>query len=154
MEDWGSIVGTNNRSVTVDGGITHTMLVDDTSTQWGVPGVPDTHLAIQYWRDPLVVSTTPAAGGSGPAPAAVTVAFQRDVEPTGGGTDFTGTVSVAGPSGTVAGTVAETTPGTLRWTPAAALPAGAYTATVAQVSSTGDASVPIRSPYVFTFTVV
>jgi hypothetical protein len=62
-------------------------------------------------------------------------------------------VAVAGPSGAVAGAVAETSPGTLRWTPAAALPAGAYTVTVAQVSSTGAASVPIRQPYVFTFTV-
>jgi len=153
VEDWGSIVGTNNRSVTVDGGITQTMLVDDTSTQWGVPGVPDTHLAIQYWRDPLVVSTTPAAGGVGPAPAAVTVAFQRDVEPTGGGADFTGAIVVTGASGAVAGAVTETSPGTLSWTPAVALPAGAYTVTVAQVGSTGDAGVPIRQPYTFSFTV-
>jgi len=62
-------------------------------------------------------------------------------------------VTVAGPSGAVAGTVAETSPGTLSWTPAAALPAGAYTVTVAQVSSTGDAGVPIRQPYTFSFTV-
>ena len=57
VEDWGSITGTNNRSMTVDGGITHTMLVDDTGTQWGQPGVPDNGQGIQYWRDPLVVST-------------------------------------------------------------------------------------------------
>jgi methionine-rich copper-binding protein CopC len=152
VEDWGSIVGTTNRSVTIDGGITHAMVVDDTSTAWGT-GVPDTHLAIQHWRDPLVVSTTPAAGSTGPAPAAVTVTFERDIEVTGGGTDYTGTVVVTGPSGAVAATVAEPTPGTLVWTPAAALPAGAYTVTVAGVSSTGDAGVPIRQPYTYTFTV-
>ena len=144
VEDWGSIVGTANRSVTVDGGITQTMVVDDTSTQWGVPGVPDTHLAIQYWRDPLVVGTAAAANR-------VTVVFQRDVEPTGGGTDFAGTVTVTGPSGPVAGTVAETTPGTLVFTPAAPMPLGAYTATVERVSSTGAASVPIAVPYRFGF---
>ncbi|MEV4703506.1 TIM-barrel domain-containing protein [Actinoplanes sp. NPDC049316] len=151
VEEWGSITGTNNRSVTVDGGITRTMVVDDTSTDWGVPGVPDTHLAIQYWRDPLVVATTPAAGSSGPSPAAVTVRFQRDIQPSGA--DYSGAVRVEGPSGAVAGPVAETTPGTLTWTPAAALPAGGYTVTVAQVSSTGAAGVPIRQPYTFTFTV-
>jgi Glycosyl hydrolases family 31 TIM-barrel domain/Glycosyl hydrolase family 31 C-terminal domain/Domain of unknown function (DUF5110)/Starch binding domain/NPCBM-associated, NEW3 domain of alpha-galactosidase/Bacterial Ig-like domain len=151
VEDWGSIVGTNNRSVTVDGGITQTMLVDDTSTDWGVPGVPDTHLAIQYWRDPLVVSTTPAAGSTGPAPAAVSITFQRDIQPTGA--DYAGAVVVDGPAGAVAGTVAEPNPGTLAWTPASALPAGAYSVTVAGVNSTGPAGVPIRQPYTFTFTV-
>ncbi|MEV4641465.1 TIM-barrel domain-containing protein [Actinoplanes sp. NPDC049548] len=151
VEEWGSITGTNNRSVTVDGGITRTMVVDDTSTAWGQPGTPDTHLAIQYWRDPLVVTTTPAAGSSGPAPAAVTVRFQRDVQPSG--TDYTGSVTVTGPGGPVAGTVTEPTPGTLSWTPGTALPAGAYTATVAEVSSTGPAGVTIRRPYTFTFTV-
>ena len=150
VEDWGSIVGTNNRSVTVDGGITHTMVVDDTSTQWGVPGVPDTHLAIQYWRDPLVVSTTPASGSTGPAPASIGITFQRDIQPTGA--DYTGSVVVTGPAGAVAGTVAETDPGTLVWTPATALPAGTYTVTVSGVNSTGPGGVPIRQPYTFTFT--
>ena len=150
VEDWGSITGTNNRSVTVDGGITHTMLVDDTATQWGQPGVPDTHQAIQYWRDPLVVSTTPAGGSTSPAPGTVTVKFERDVQPSGA--DYSGSVTVAGPSGAVPGAVAEPVPGTLVWTPAAALPPGAYTVTVAQVSSTGDAGVPIAKPYTFTFT--
>jgi hypothetical protein len=138
VEEWGSITGTNNRSVTVDGGITQTMLVDDTDTNWGQGS--DLHKAIQFWRDPLVVSTTASA-------SAVTVKFQRDVQPTGA--DFSGSVTVAG----VSGTVAETDPGTLVWTPSAALPAGAYTGTVSQVSSTGDAGVPMVKPYTFTFTV-
>jgi hypothetical protein len=116
------------------------MVVDDTSTQWGVPGVPDNHLAIQYWRDPLVVSTAAA-------PAAVTVKFQRDIQPSGA--DYAGSIVVAGQTGTVA----ETDPGTLVWTPSSPLPAGTYTATVDQVSSTGAGGVPIRKPYTFTFTV-
>jgi len=151
VEDWGSITGTNNRSVTVDGGITQKMLVDDTATSWGAPGVPDTHLAIQYWRDPLVVSTAPAGGGSGPAPAAVTMKFERDIQPTGA--DYTGSVTVTGPAGGVAGSAAETDPGTLVWTPAAALGAGSYSVSVSGVSSTGPGGVPIRQPYTFSFTV-
>ncbi len=143
VEDWGSITGTNNRSMTVDGGITQTQLVNDTGTQWGQPGVPDNGQGIEFWRDPLVVSTAAT-------PAAVTVKFERDVQPTGA--DYSGSITVTGPSGAVAGTVAETDPGTLVWTPSAALPAGSYTATVAQVSSTGAAGVPITKPYTFTFT--
>jgi hypothetical protein len=146
VEDWGSIVGTTNRDVVVDGGITQTMLVDDTSTQWGVPGVPDDHLAIQYWRDPLVVSTATTA-------SAVTVRFQRDVEPTTPATDFTGTVEISSLFGTVPGTVTEPAPGTLVWTPSEALPPGTYGGAVGHVSSTGAASVPIDKPYTFTFTV-
>jgi hypothetical protein len=144
VEDWGSIVGTTNRDVVVDGGITQTMLVDDTSTQWGVPGVPDNHLAIQYWRDPLVVSTSTAAD-------AVTVRFQRDVQPTGA--DFGDSVVVSGVFGEVAGSVAETSPGVLVWTPTEALSPGTYNGVVRNVSSTGAGGVPIREPYAFTFTV-
>jgi hypothetical protein len=143
VEDWGSITGTVNRDVVIDGGITHKMVVDDTSTRWGVPGVPDDHLAIQYWRDPLVVSTTAT-------PAAVTVKFERDVQPVGA--DYTATMVVTGADGAVPGSVAETGPGTLVWTPATALPAGAYTLKVDGVSSTGAAGVPIRQPYTTTFT--
>jgi hypothetical protein len=135
VEEWGAITGTNNRSVTIDGGITQTMLVDDTHADG-----PDIHKAIQYWRDPLVVSTSATAG-------AVSVTFQRDVQPTGDA------VTIAGPSGAVPGTVAETSPGTLVWTPSAPLPGGTYTGTVANVSSTGDAGVPIAKPYTFTFTI-
>jgi hypothetical protein len=52
---WGTIVGTVSRDVVVDGGITHTMLVDDTATNWDAPDVPDNHKAGRYWRDPVVV---------------------------------------------------------------------------------------------------
>ncbi|GGK77961.1 hypothetical protein GCM10012284_09820 [Mangrovihabitans endophyticus] len=144
VEEWGTITGTNNRSVTVDGGITHTMLVDDTATAWDDASVPDIHKAIQYWRDPLVVSTATTA-------SAVTVRFQRDIQPAGA--DYASSVTVTGPSGTVPGAVAETEPGTLVWTPAATLPAGSYSATVSQVTSAVSDGVPIREPYTFTFTV-
>jgi hypothetical protein len=143
VEDWGTITGTNNRDVVVDGGITQTMVVDDTSTAWGT-GASDFHLAIQYWRDPLVVSTSSSA-------TAVTVRFQRDIQPSGA--DFSTAVVVTGVFGPIAGTVAETTPGVLTWTPSETLPSGTYTGTVANVSSTGGGSVPIRKPYTFSFTV-
>jgi hypothetical protein len=113
--------------------------------------VPDNGQGVQYWRDPLVVSTSPAGGSTGPAPGAVTVKFERDVQPTGA--DYSGSVTVTGPSGAVAGTVSESDPGTLVWTPSAAPAAGSYTVTVAQVSSTGSAGLPITKPYTFTFTV-
>jgi hypothetical protein len=141
VEEWGSITGTNNRSVSIDGGITHTMLVDDTSTD---PSTPDIHKAIQYWRDPLVVSSAGTA-------AAVTVKFERDIQPTGA--DYSGSVVVTGPSGAVTGTVAETDPGTLVFTPATPLPAGTYSGTVSQVTSAVSDGVPIVSPYTFTFMV-
>ena len=143
VEDWGTITGTNNRDVVVDGGITQTMVVDDTSTAWGT-GASDLHLAIQYWRDPLVVSTTSSA-------SAVTVHFQRDIQPTGA--DFSTAVVVTGVFGPIAGTVAEAGPGVLTWTPSETLPAGTYSGTVANISSTGGGSVPIQKPYTFTFTV-
>ena len=145
VEDWGTIVGTANRDVVVDGGITHTMVVEDTATNWGAPGTTDDHKAIQYWRDPLVVSTALTDGS-------VRLQFQRDIEPTSPATDYTGTITVTGPSGPVPGTAAEPVAGTLVWTPATALPPGSYTVTVAGISSTGAASVPIREPYTFTVT--
>ncbi|AEV84620.1 glycoside hydrolase family protein [Actinoplanes sp. SE50] len=144
VEEWGSITGTDNRSVSVDGGLSHTMLVDDTSTAWGDASVPDSHKAIRYWRDPLVVTTEATA-------RAVTVRFERDIRPTGA--DYSGSVTVAGPSGTVAGSVAEPSPGTLVFTPGAALPAGTYTGTVTGVTSAVSDGVPIQKPYTFTFAI-
>jgi hypothetical protein len=79
--------------------------------------------------------------------ASTAVRFQRDIQPVGGSYD--GAVVVAGR----AGAVAETSPGTLVWTAAAPLAAGAYAATVGQVSGTGAGGVPIRAPYPFSFAV-
>jgi hypothetical protein len=107
---------------------------------------------VRYWRDPLVVSTTPAAGSSGPAPGTVTIRFQRDVTPAGA--DYAASVAVQGPGGAVAGTTVESEPGVLTWTPAAPLSPGTYEVTVdAVLSALGAGSVPIRTPYRFTFTV-
>jgi hypothetical protein len=152
VEWWGSITGTTNRSVTVNGGTTGTMLVDDTSTAWDDASTPDIHKAVRYWRDPVVASTSPADGSSGPAPAAVAVTFQTDVRPVGA--DFSGAVTVTRGGTAVAGSVAETSPGVLTWTPAAPLAPGAYAVTVDGVQrDIGGDSVPMRQPYRFSFTV-
>ena len=152
VEWWGGVTGTNNRDATVDGGATGKMIVDDTSTAWDDPSVPDTHKAPQLWRDPLVVATDPASGGSGSAPKAVTVHFQRDIAPVGA--DYDGSVAVTRNGAAVAGTVAETATGVLAWTPSETLTAGTYQVSVAKVQSVlGSDSVPIREPYTFTFTV-
>ena len=152
VEWWGGIVSTNNRNVLIAGNAEGTMVVDDTSTAWDDPSAPDIHKAPRIWRDPVVVSATPDAGSSGPTPASVTVRFQRDVDPTG--PDFSGSLTVSAGGTAVTGTVSETTPGILTWTPTAPLPAGTYTVEVSAVRSVLDAdSVPIQRPYRYTFTV-
>ena len=153
VEWWGNIVGTNNRNVTIDGDADGKMVVDDTSTNWDDPSVPDDHKAIPYWRDPLVASTAPADGGTVTAPAAVTVHFARDVTPLAGA-GFDQSVAVTRDGTAVSGTVAETVPGELTWTPSAPLGAGTYRVTVDKVQSAlGTDGVPMAAPQTFTFTV-
>jgi glycosidase len=60
VESWGSIVNVNNRSATISFGFDGTQLVDNTATDWGTG--PDDEKAVQYWRDPIVVNFSPAAG--------------------------------------------------------------------------------------------
>jgi hypothetical protein len=143
VEDWGTITGLTSRNVTVNGNASGSMLIDDTSTNWTDTSVPDDHKAIQYWRDPVVVSTTGTA-------TKVKVTFQRTVAPTA---TLAGTVTVTSGSTAVTGTVTQPSPNVLEWTPATQLPAGTYTATVTGVTSTGAGGVPIESPYTTTFTV-
>jgi hypothetical protein len=152
VENWGSIVGTVNRDVVVDGGTTGKMTVDDTSTAWSDSSIPDVHKAPEYWRDPLVVSTTPSNGASVTTPAAVTATFERDIAPTGA--DYSNSVTVTQNGTPISGTTTEPTPGTLSWTPSAPLPAGSYQVTVDNVQSViGSDSIPMQKPYTYTFTV-
>lgn len=152
VEDWGSIVGTTSRVVVINGGATGTMLVDDTSTAWSDTSIPDAHKAPEFWRDPLVVATTPADGTSGAAPPAVTVTFHGDIKPIGA--DYAGSVTVSLNNTAVAGTTIKTAAGVLTWQPTSPLSAGTYHVSVANLASdnNGD-SVPIQEPYEFTFTV-
>jgi glycosidase len=143
VEWWGSIVSTANRHVTIAYGADGTQLVDDTSTDWG--SGTDDHLAVQFWRDPLVVSATGGASGA-------TVTFERNVQPQAA--DYSSSIVVRLGGSPVAGSIAETSDGVLTWTPAAALAAGSYEVTVFNVRSeiAGD-SVAMQAPYLFGFTV-
>jgi len=147
VEWWGSIVSVANRLATIEYGSDGTQLIDDTSTAWDDATIPDGDKGVRYWRDPLVTSASGDAGG-------VTVTFERNVQPSSG-TEFTGAIVVTSGGSTVAGSVAETSPGVLTWTPATApLARGTYEATVANVRSDVDGdSVPMQAPYVFSFTI-
>jgi hypothetical protein len=152
VEWWSGVMGFINRSITVNGGADAKMLVDDTSTAWDDSSIPDIHKAVRYWRDPVVVSTSPPDGSTGVAPGTVTVTFQTDVNPTGA--DFSSAVTVTRDGSPVAGSVAETSPGVLTWTPAFPPGPGTYQVTVNGVQrDIGGDSVPMRQPYRFTFTV-
>ena len=141
-----------SRDVTINGATTGTMLVDDTATDWSDASVPDTHKAPEFWRDPLVVATTPADGSTGAAPSAVTVTFHGDIEPSGA--DYSGSVTVTLAGDAVPGTATRTAAGVLTWQPATTLAAGTYQLSVFNLASNnaGD-SVAMQEPYVFSFTV-
>ncbi|MFO7166555.1 MAG: alpha-amylase family glycosyl hydrolase [Chloroflexota bacterium] len=145
VEWWGTIVSTNNRSVSISYGTDGTQLVDDTATDWG--NGPDIHKAVQRWRDPLVTSASGGASG-------VTVTFAADIQPATSGGDYAGAVVVRQGATVVPGTVTETSAGVLTWTPAAPLGSGTYSVTVSGVRSNLDGdSVPMQAPYTFTFVV-
>jgi hypothetical protein len=129
--------------VTIAYGSGGTQLVDDTATDWGTGS--DDHKAVQYWRDPLVVSATGGASGA-------TVTVERNIQPQAA--DYSTSVVVKLGATTIAGSVAETSDGVLVWTPSSALAAGSYDVTVFNVKSdlAGD-SVPMQAPYLFSFTV-
>jgi hypothetical protein len=144
VEWWGSIVSVANRHVLIDYGTDGTQLVDDTATDWGTGS--DDHKAVQHWRDPLVASAV--------ADASVVVAtFERNVQPQFG--DFSTSIVVTAGSTPVAGSVAETSDGVLRWTPGSALAAGTYDVTIFAVANqlVDDSGVPMQNPYTFSFTV-
>jgi glycosidase len=143
VEWWGTIVSTANRHVTISYGPGGTQLVDDTATDWGSGS--DDHKAVQYWRDPLVVSAT---GGASSA----VVTFERNIQPEAA--DYSTSVVVRLGASTISGSVAESSDGVLTWTPSAALAAGTYDVTVFHVKSelAGD-SVSMQAPYLFSIVV-
>ena len=153
VEWWGTIINVANRSVIINYGVDGTQLVDNTATDWG--NGADSDKAVQYWRDPLVSSTTPPDGYVGAAPTEVVVNFARDIQPLEGG-DFSGSVVVTLGANVISGTVSAPDALSLVWTPDAALAPGVYTVTVDDVRSdllTDNSPVVIQTPYVFTFTV-
>lgn len=151
VEWWGSIVSVANRRTSISYGTNGTQLVENVATDWG-NGADDSK-AVQYWRDPLVESTTPADGVTVVPPANVTVAFSRAIQPLQGG-DFNSSIVVESNGGAIPGTVSGPDNQTLVWTPAAALGSGTYQVTVFNLrSDLGGESVLMQAPYVFSFTV-
>ncbi|HAJ34645.1 MAG TPA: hypothetical protein DCL15_02965 [Chloroflexi bacterium] len=140
VEQWGTISGFGNRSLTVVKGPDGTMLVEDTATDWGGEG-PDDHRAIQTWRDPLVKAITAT-------PEAIVATFSILVTPIGG--DATQVISVATAAGApVPGIVQQTSGSTFTFTPDAPLAAGEYNVTVFNVEQT----TPMVKPYTQTIVV-
>jgi glycosidase len=152
VEEWGSITGFTNRVATVaaNGPSDLTQLFDDTSDT----NPDDNHKAVQNWRDALVVSTAPANGTSGAAPAAINVTFNWDVK--SDGTDFSNAITVTLNNSPVAGTVThDSNNKSLTFTSSSPLAPGTYTVTVDHVVSLTQQNdgIKIRTPYIFSFTV-
>ena len=104
---------------------------------------------IQFWRDPLVSSATPAPGSSGPAPDTISAEFSILVSPIGG--DAAQVIILADAAGNpVAGTVTQADGRIFTLTPDAPLTAGEYMATVFNAEQT----TPMATPYRWTFTVI
>lgn len=100
--------------------------------------------------EPRVQATTPVKGASGMAPTSVAVIFDRDIRPAG--QDFTPSILVKRGSTPVAGTVTTSGGNTIIWTPSSPLVAGNYTITIFHIeSSLESGGVPMRRPYIFTF---
>jgi glycosidase/chitodextrinase len=96
VEQWGSIVGIANRGpTTVSYGLDGTMLVDNTADSG-----PDSFQAIGDWRDPLVVSHSPADEATDVAlDATISVEWSKPMQPAA-------SFLVSGPDGAVTGTFA------------------------------------------------
>ena len=110
----------NNRPFTADYGTTGTQLVEDT---------------IANWRDRIVVSHTPADGATGVDPNAVVTATWNKAMPA----TPTGTFTVTGPGGAVAGTFSwDGGSKTHTFTPAAPLAPGLYTVLIENNHDGGD----------------
>ena len=151
VESWGSIVSINNRSLTIDYGSDGTQLVDMTATDWG--NGPDSTKAVQYWRDPIVVSHSPADGATDVSlDTTISVIWSVPMEPD---TDFV----VTGPGGTVNGAFTyDSGSQTVTFTPDVNLLAGtAYDVMIAGAVSVGvpggDSGIQ-QAPKSFSFTTI
>ncbi|HBX69273.1 MAG TPA: hypothetical protein DEH25_07790, partial [Chloroflexi bacterium] len=143
VEWWGSIISIANRNLpTIAYGSTGTMLVDDTATDWGTGS--DDRKAVQYWRDPYVITVDPADGITG-VPVSTTVSLEWS-QPMPVDTDFV----VSGPSGVVSGTFGyDNLSYTVVFTPTEALEYGAYAVSASGLKDTdGDSQqVPFSSNF-------
>lgn len=145
VEQWGSVSGLGNRGPTnADYGVDGTMTIDNTATDWGTG--PDSDKAVQLWRDPIVVSHSPADGATDVPFDSTVVVNWSEAMPSG--TSF----SVSGPGGAVTGTFAlSNSDTTLTFTPDAPLaPETEYDVLVSgQTDAGGDVQ---QVPAAFSFT--
>ena len=125
--------------------------MDNTATDWGTG--PDDEKAVQYWRDPLVVSYSPADGAVDvPLDASVVVHWSIPMEPD---TDFL----VEGPAGPVTGGFSyDEIAQSVTFTPDKDLdPGTTYLVTISGAVSVGipggDVGVQ-QTPVVFSFTTI
>lgn len=154
VEWWGSITSTANRSFVVDWGADGTQVVDNTMDD---ALLPDSQKAPQNWRDPLVSATDPFNGQVLSAvPATISVSFSLPIQPLAG-EDFSNSIQVMinGVDYTSYGTVVQSAPDMLTWTPGPiVMPIGAYTVTVSNLRRVGgDGDTPMQAPYNFAFVV-
>lgn len=134
----GTFTGSLDLSGLVDGAVTITATATDTAGNRGTATTTVTKDATA----PVVTATSPSGGSSAPAPGDVRMTYAE--------VPATATLTLAGPSGTVAGTTSPADGGrTVVLTPATTLAPGTYTAT----STARDAAGNSRTT-TFTFTVV
>jgi hypothetical protein len=139
VEWWGAITGTANRQLDITYGTTGEQVVDDT---------------VGNWRDPLVVSQSPAPGATDVSrSAALTVIWSRPLIST---TVSTASFKLASAAGAVSGTVSYisgTTDVRTVFTPAALLNGSeTYTATLTTaITGQDNESATLQAPVVWSF---
>jgi len=144
VEQWRSIAGYTNRQLRIVRDAEGKMLVDNTSTDWG-GDLPDDVMAVELWRDPLVVATEPEDGSTG-AVSSVRAVISI---PSSSGSPESVIAVVDADGAPVAGTPLMESASSWIWTPAEPLAAGSYTATVSGL----EATTPMVAPYSWQFSV-
>ncbi|HRF98559.1 MAG TPA: Ig-like domain-containing protein, partial [Aggregatilineales bacterium] len=118
------------------------------TANYGVTGLQTQNDTVANWRDPLVVSTTPADTATGVPPGStLDIVWNQDMP-----ANINSCVTVTGPSGVVTGTWAFDAPtNTSTFTPSANLELGAHTvAVIGCVDVAGDIQ---QVPYNYSFDV-
>jgi len=103
---------------------------------YGANGAQTISNTVANWRDPFVVSTTPANGGSLSAGGVITALWSQSMNE--GSVETAAGFVVTGPSGAVSGALAyDDASKTVTFTPAAALAPGAYTVAISGRTDAG-----------------
>jgi glycosidase/fibronectin type 3 domain-containing protein len=144
VESWGTITGFTNRHAVILYEENGQQLIDNTATDWGTG--PDDGKAVQDWRDPIVVSHSPANGAAGvPTNTIIQVTWSHAMAE---GTRF----SVTGPAGEIEGSFSyDSGSNTSTFVPSQSLEKNSqYRVTVSGQQDAGGGSQQV--PVTFTFT--